>query len=845
MKRIIFLSIFSLFSLCSYSLLAANSAQVSKTIDAEVLDAGDYYLGLDGLPIRFYRKKGIFVSANNIKQSRGRSLKSSKQISNNSSFLNGLGMEELKNHSLGAIAVYRNKNLGKIKKPSFTTQPELIPVFTNSLGDRDSVVLPEILVSFQSSDSATRYKSAIANTFGLRVKYQLMYSKRKFLYIFDTFPGDYSEVFRITRDIMALGYIEWAEPNMLIKLSKTQVVPVAIPNDPEFRDQWSLFNWSKNGELCTADSDEFTRDGISADIDINDAWDIMATIEQSPVIAIIDDGFHLDHPDLQANIISPIVNEDIPFSGNKCASGQRGCDFATFCEQSTVRRYGHAPISEMDNTCALNGETEPTPKEALDGHGTQIAGIAAAVRNNANRISGVALNSKILPIRIDLNKVGAMDCVAISDAFSYAAKHADVISNSWETGPGFKECETAINDILGDVTDESDPSSVKKRGNKGTPVVFSSGNTATGWRKISIDNVPAGTIQLTLHKDSFGGFIDTTSGEDAVWIDDVAIPGISTEPIGTIAPASWEITDGTNTLGGPGNDVYSQCTTTATATATSVSAVGNHAIGGDGHAIKLTTALDSCIRLDIPSANAGTLEFWVWVSTETWNDGNDLSNLGDLFRVYVDGAKVGSDLISRTAENNLSDAIFHDEMAYPASNTDVIAVGASDNGSIHGHEDRAYFSQYGPGIDLVAPGTNILTTSGASSTIRIKGSSASAPMVAATIANMLAVNEGLTLTNIKDYIQKSADQIGPKAGEPFDANNEFTYNAAGSNSFYGHGRLNAYKAVQMSINDDGLTNSLLEAPEICEDPNPGAADNDFLLLMMPAILAGAKKKKNE
>ena len=53
--------------------------------------------------------------------------------------------------------------------------------------------------------------------------------------------------------------------------------------------------------------------------------------------------------------------------------------------------------------------------------------------------------------------------------------------------------------------------------------------------------------------------------------------------------------------------------------------------------------------------------------------------------------------------------------------------------------------------------------------------------------------------------------------------------------------LNAHKAVQMANNVNVL--ALAEAPELCEDPNPGAIEDDFLLLMIPAIISGALKNK--
>jgi len=81
-------------------------------------------------------------------------------------------------------------------------------------------------------------------------------------------------------------HIEYAEPNYISTLN-------AIPNDPDFNLQWSLLNEGQevNGSTGTAD----------ADIQLSDAWDIYTGTNEI-VVAVIDSGCAVNHPDLLNNI---------------------------------------------------------------------------------------------------------------------------------------------------------------------------------------------------------------------------------------------------------------------------------------------------------------------------------------------------------------------------------------------------------------------------------------------------------------------------------------------------------------------------------------------------------------
>jgi subtilisin family serine protease len=151
----------------------------------------------------------------------------------------------------------------------------------------------------------------------------------------------------------------------------------------------------------------------------------------STLVAVIDTGIDLNHPDLQANIYT---------------------------------NPGEIPGDGLDND--LNGhiddihgwnfvsDTNNTDDNDANGHGTHCSGIIAAV-TNAIGICGIAPNVKILPIKVIESESG--DLALLPKAISYAVKMgADIISMSIGTnsvsGPLKVLIDTAINLAYGNGT---------------------------------------------------------------------------------------------------------------------------------------------------------------------------------------------------------------------------------------------------------------------------------------------------------------------------------------------------------------------------------------------------------
>lgn len=128
------------------------------------------------------------------------------------------------------------------------------------------------------------------------------------------------------------------------------------------------------------------------------------------VIAVVDTGVDLTHPDLSSKIID---NPDADFSE----------------PNGTCKK---APGKNGTRTCTQDGAQD------RNGHGTHVAGIAAAITGNTTGVAGTAPGAQILPVRV-LDADGAGSTGEVAAGIRYAADQgADVINLSlgFLTGQG-------------------------------------------------------------------------------------------------------------------------------------------------------------------------------------------------------------------------------------------------------------------------------------------------------------------------------------------------------------------------------------------------------------------------
>jgi subtilisin family serine protease len=197
---------------------------------------------------------------------------------------------------------------------------------------------------------------------------------------------------------------EFAEPDIANSVEANCV------NDPLFGTQWYLNNTGQTGGTA------------GVDIRACNAWQV-TTGNANIITAVTDEGFEMNHPDLQANV------------------------FGTGFDVNA----GSAPSIT----------TGP--------HGTQCAGLISAVQNNVTGISGVAPTARIMSISMDFGPTLTNQMVANGINFAWQ-NGASVISNSWGwPGSMIPSGSTIVTDAIANALNNG-------RNGLGSVVVFSSGN---------------------------------------------------------------------------------------------------------------------------------------------------------------------------------------------------------------------------------------------------------------------------------------------------------------------------------------------------------------------------------
>ncbi len=169
------------------------------------------------------------------------------------------------------------------------------------------------------------------------------------------------------------------------------------PNDPSLMFQYYLFTTHA--------------------LDAADTLDTQDTV----VIGIVDTGVDYEHPDLAANIYHNPGEMGTDAEGNDRRSNGIDDDDNGFVDDW---RGWDFVSSEHPN-----GDNDPRPGNQ---HGTHVAGIAAAVRNNGIGIAGMAVKAEIMMVKIGQDHPLSKSVENSYDGVLYAASNgADVINCSW------------------------------------------------------------------------------------------------------------------------------------------------------------------------------------------------------------------------------------------------------------------------------------------------------------------------------------------------------------------------------------------------------------------------------
>jgi len=270
--------------------------------------------------------------------------------------------------------------------------------------------------------------------------------------------------------------IEYAEPNFLLK-------PAAVPNDPSFGKMYALNNTGQTGG--TPD----------ADIDAPEAWNT-TTGNAGVVVAVIDEGVDINHPDLKGNIWTnpgEIAGNDVDDDNNGYVDDINGYDFLN--DDASV--YDRDPISGKG-----------------DEHGTHVAGTIAATGNNGEGITGGNWDAQIAALKF-LGPDGGYTSDAV-EAINYAVHEGMPISNNSWGGGGYSQ---ALYDAI-DRADTSGHLFVAAAGNGGSDEVGDNNDTVPHYPS-SYPNANIVAVSATNSTDALASF--SNFGATSV---DLGAPGV-------------------------------------------------------------------------------------------------------------------------------------------------------------------------------------------------------------------------------------------------------------------------------------------------------------------------------
>jgi subtilisin family serine protease len=219
------------------------------------------------------------------------------------------------------------------------------------------------------------------------------------------------------------------------------------------------------------------------------------------VVAVIDEGIDVSHPDLRNNMWTnpgEVPNNGVDDDGNGYVDDVFGYDFAN--DDATV--YDPAPI---------NGSG--------DEHGTHVAGTIAAEGNNGIGVAGVNWHAKVMALKfLGPNGGSTLDAV---EAINYAlANGADISNNSWGyVGSPSRSLQDAINRA-----DNAGHLFVAAAGNGGTDGVGDSNDASSSNTNYpsSYPNPNIISVAATDNRDTLASF--SNFGATTV---DLAAPGVN------------------------------------------------------------------------------------------------------------------------------------------------------------------------------------------------------------------------------------------------------------------------------------------------------------------------------
>ncbi|HHH35250.1 MAG TPA: hypothetical protein ENK48_00290 [Gammaproteobacteria bacterium] len=173
-----------------------------------------------------------------------------------------------------------------------------------------------------------------------------------------------------------------------------------LPDDPTFSYQWAMMN---TGQSVPDGTGAFTSGTSGADVRATSAWDV-TTGSPDVVIAVIDTGMALNHPDLAANL----WNNPLEVPGNGVDDDANGY------------------VDDIHGWDWIDNDASPADG---NGHGSYVAGVIAARGNNGRQIAGLNWRASLMVLRT-FDRQGVSSTDNIVAAVRYAVDQGAKVINA-------------------------------------------------------------------------------------------------------------------------------------------------------------------------------------------------------------------------------------------------------------------------------------------------------------------------------------------------------------------------------------------------------------------------------
>ena len=266
------------------------------------------------------------------------------------------------------------------------------------------VVYRELVIRFRASLPKTT-RSALLKKYGFKVRRVNPFFENQVIVYNPQRQHSGEKLLDIANDIAETDDVEFSAPNFVSQYRRLAVPAIRS-------EEWHLKNKGTGG----AKKNE--------DVDAPTAWQV-TTGNRNIIVAVLDDGVDIDHPNLKANIWK---------NPSASAKDKFGRDF--YLSNDHPDHYNPRP------------KIFQYPFDSMDGndiHGTCCAGVVAAAGQGGGS-TGIAPNCRILAVKIfHGNNLVADERVA--DAMRYSSTIADILSCSWGGGDASVDVQHALGDL--------------------------------------------------------------------------------------------------------------------------------------------------------------------------------------------------------------------------------------------------------------------------------------------------------------------------------------------------------------------------------------------------------------